>query len=169
MTTILTLLIGALIGAAIMYFISRKTFAEEMPNAVPPKGIISPTQAKTLDTAFDARHELISSGIVERPDNRSSWYALSDVRAYLEYAEKQAKDLHYTMDGMRLYLGAHPDSLGIVGYTTVFMIPTGFSNVSQHEATENDHLLKKGHGDIPGADGLDMGGPGDPPSANYPQ
>ena len=168
MNFFLILVLGALIGAAIMYLICRKTTSVELPNALPPKGLITPSQAKTLDVAFNSRHQLISDEIVKRPDNRSSWYSLSDLRGYLNYAEKQAQDLNYTMDGVRLYLGAHPDISGVVGYTTVFFVPTGSKNLSQTEALGVEQL-QKGNGDIPGGDGLDMGTPGDPPQANYPQ
>ena len=131
-----------------------------------PKGLITPAEAKALDKAFDSRHQLISDSIVKRPDNRSSWYSLEDMRAYLNLAEAEAKTAGYTMDGIRVYLGAHADDGNDVGYTTMFFIPTGTKNQSEGSMI-NMNLRKSG--DIPGGNGLNGGDDGDPPPANYPQ
>ena len=164
-------LLGALIGAAVVYFVCCKSSSLESV-AETPKGSITPAEAKALDEAFDSRHALISSDIVKRPDNRSSWYPLADFRQFLNSAEIQAKDLGYTMDGVRLYLGAYPDSDGEVGYTTMFFIPTGYlskNNAEGSMSSFNFSSLKAGSSDIPGGNGLNGGDSGDPPSANYPQ
>lgn len=130
-----------------------------MANA--PKGVITPDEAKVLDQAFDSRHKLISEDIVKRPDNRSSWWSLQDMKDYLEYAEAQVKELGYEMNGLRVYLGAYPDTKEGPGYTTMFMVPTADTSKGKDGGG-----LKS---DVPGADGLNGGAPGRPPSANYPQ
>ncbi len=160
-------LVGALMGAAIVYFLYNKTSTEEI--VADPKGIITPDEAKVLDQAFNSRHQLISDSIVKRPDNRSSWYSLSDVRSYLSIAEKQATDLGYTMDGVRIYLGAHPDTTNEVGYTTMFFVPTGTKNLAEGSMSLFNFNFAAPSPDIPGGDGLNGGEGGDPPSANYPQ
>jgi hypothetical protein len=132
-----------------------------------PKGVITPAEAKVLDQAFNTRHQLISDSIVKRPDNRSSWYSLTDMRDYLNYAENEAKGLGYTMDGVRVYLGAHATVKGQVGYTTMFFIPTGFQSVS--EGNMLGFSTRGGGKDIPGVGGMNGGEDGDPPGANYPQ
>jgi len=124
-----------------------------------PKGIITSTEASTLDKAFDSRHALISTDIVKRPDNRSSWWSLSDLEGFIKHAKTQAGTLEYDLNGFRMYLGAHADSGGQVGYTTVFIVPTGNPNGDP----------ETGKADIPKADGLNAGVSGQPPSANYPQ
>lgn len=167
MKNLLVFLVGALLGAAIVYFVCCKPSTEEMVNQ--PKGLITPAEASTLDKAFDTRHQLISTSIVGRPDNRSSWYSLSDVRDYLTYAENQAKDLGYTMNGIRVYLGAHADVGSEVGYTTMFLVPTGFSAKSEASMITLKNLKQLNNPDIPGGYGLNGGDPGQPPSANYPQ
>ncbi|MGC1631397.1 MAG: hypothetical protein WA749_04710, partial [Gelidibacter sp.] len=83
------------------------------------------------------------------------------------YAEKEAEELGYTMDGVRIYLGAHPDQNGEAGYTTMFFIPTGRSHKA--EASMLNFSMQSGGRDIPGGGGMDMAGDGYPPSANYPQ
>src|SRR5690606_7833221 len=143
---------------------------EDLENGVvAPKGVITPEEAKELDTAFNSRHELISDSIVGRPDNRSSWYSLSDMRDYLDYAVSETKDLGYTMDGVRVYLGAYPDTDNEVGYTTLFFVPTGFLASAEAGMNPFTSALPPTNPDIPGGPGLNVGGGGNPPSANYPQ
>ena len=156
------LVLGIIVGAAAMYFYCCNETIEEF---LPPKGIITPEQAKVLDEAFNSRHQLISDSIVKRPDNRSSWYSLSDMRAYLDFAESEAKGLGYTMDGVRVYLGAHPDEKE-VGYTTMFFIPTGTKSLSEGSMI---NLSLQKSGDVIGGSGLNGGENGIPPGANYPQ
>lgn len=162
-------LLGLIIGAAAVYFYCCKDDSESMIDFIEPKGLITPAQATTLDRAFNSRHQLISDSIVGRPDNRSSWYSLSDVRDYLYYAENQAKDLGYTMNGIRIYLGAHNDTANENGYTTMFIVPTG--NLVKSEANMNlfNFAIGDSNPDIPGGDGLNDGGMGNPPGSNYSQ
>lgn len=157
-------LLGLIIGAAAVYFYCCKDGGVEEITA--PKGLITPAEATVLDEAFNSRHQLISDSIVKRPDNRSSWYSLTDMRNYLSYAEKQAKDLGYTMDGIRVYLGAHANTANEVGYTTMFFIPTGTKTLAEGSMFNVSKQL--GGGDIIGGNGLNGGDPGDPPGANYP-
>ena len=173
MKNLLSLILGLIIGALIMYFYCCKTEDFGTPMVVvKPSGVISPKDAKTLDKAFDDRHELITKNIVIRPDNRSSWWSLKDMRNYLNYAEQQSKELGYTMDGVRVYLGAYPDkkvdSAIVVGYTTMFMVPTS-SEVEQVHQKGGSAFRAGDGGDVPGGDPLNDGGDGYPPPANYPQ
>ena len=167
MKNFLLLFIGVIIGALLMYYYCRQPKLEKIVSA--PKGLLTTEQAKTLDQAYNPRHKLISDAIVTRNggDNRSSWYGLEQVRNYLNYAEKEAEELGYTMDGVRIYLGAHPNQNGEAGYTTMFFIPTG----KPHKANASmfNFSMQSGGGDIPGGGGLDHGNQGDPPDTNYPQ
>lgn len=134
-----------------------------------PKGVITPDEARTLDAAFNSRHELISDSIVKRPDNRSSWWSLQDVKDYLAYAENQAKEQGYTMNGIRVYLGAYPDEKDQVGYTTMFMVPTGVKNGEPQEKGYSSEDGNRDNPDLLGSDGLNRSESGNPPSSNYPQ
>ena len=134
---------------------------------------ITPKEITTLTQAYDARYDLISKTFFSSEahgDNRSSWYSLEDLRKFLDDAEKQAGTLEpkYKMDGVRLYLGAHPTVGETPGYTTLLMVPTGLPIASldtEEQITEN----KKPSPDIQGLDGLDFGNQGSPPDSNYPQ
>ena len=123
-----------------------------------------------MDEAFNARHKLISDSILGKPDNRSAWWSLTDLKNYIAYAENQAKNLKYTMDGIRVYLAAHPNELN-GGFTTVFIAPTGYKSKAEGSMIDGDsqNIGDGGSGDIPGADPLNRGGNGNPPNANYPQ
>lgn len=131
---------------------------------VKPKGVITPERAMELDKNFNERHALIKNelGI---DDNRSSWYSLKDIQDYLVYAEDQAKDLGATMDGVRIYVGAYEDK----GLTTMFLVPTASSKMQKGSSSPFGMFTQGGSGDLNGADVLNMGGAGYPPSANYPQ
>lgn len=163
-----SLLLGLIIGALIMYFYCCNSGGLEgmEPGITKPDGVITQAEGEALDRAFNSRHALISNNIVKRPDNRSSWWSMEDIRDYLDYAENQAGGLGYTMDGIRVYLGAYPDIKGVVGYTTMFIAPTGTKKLP--EGTSN-FAAQIGGADIPGADPLNMGGGGTPPNSNYPQ
>ncbi len=126
-----------------------------------PKGLITPQQAQRLNDAYTARCELVSKDITKRPDNRSSWYSLEEIRNFLDYAETQAKKLGYEMDGIRIYCGAYEPKDGLVGYSTSFIVPTSSNKIGE-EGDGESH-------DIQGADGLNIGTSGHPPGANYPQ
>ena len=87
------------------------------------------------------------------------------MRTYLDFAESEAKGLGYIMDGVRVYLGAHPDEKE-VGYTTMFFIPTGTKSLSEGSMI---NLSLQKSGDVIGGSGLNGGENGIPPGANYPQ
>ncbi|MDW5289869.1 hypothetical protein [Formosa sp. PL04] len=141
---------------------SEKTNKKEAP-----RGLITPEQAKTLDQAYNCRHKLISSSILERPDNRSTWFSIEELEKFLAYAKSEATELGYTLDGIRLYEGAYPEEKGQLGYTTMFLIPTG--STPDNIKTKSLKVMSPGSGDIPGGSGLNMGQGGTPPQANYPQ
>jgi hypothetical protein len=127
-----------------------------------PIGLITPKEAKRLNDAFTKRCELISKEITKRPDNRSSWFSLEEIKAYLKYAENQAQEQGYEMNGIRIYCGAYPAVAGKEGYSTSFIVPTA-KIVNGVDASSSDKS------DIPDGDGLNGGQSGWPPSASYPQ
>lgn len=172
MRNILVLILGFLLGGLAMYLFCCRDQENGMEPTTPaaPNGLITSRDAMTLDQAYDPRYKLISDSIVKRPggDNRSTWYALEDLKGFLDYAEHQASGLNYTMNGVRIYLGAYPDTKTVEGYTTMFIVPTGYANTADAKTAKDDQSGKS-NSDIIGADGLNMGSGGRPPSANYPQ
>ncbi|WP_299364793.1 hypothetical protein [Winogradskyella sp.] len=164
-------ILGAIIGALTVYFICCKddSSIKGISKSAVPNGLITPLEATALDQAYDLRHSIISDSLLkntETGDNRSSWYPIADIRSYLEYAEQQADSLGYILDGLRIYAGAYPDTKEGPGLMTMFFIPTGTRNTAQGSMFS---LLQGGSNDIGGANGLNMGGQGDPPGAKYPQ
>lgn len=127
-----------------------------MSRFIKPSGVITSKEAQTMDQAFDERYAAMSK-CIGKDDNRSSWWSLDDMRNFLNYAENQARELGYTMDGVRIYEGAH----GEKGYTSMFIAPTGSKGTGGSRQAA-------GNGDIPDCDALNDGGNGNPPSANYP-
>lgn len=123
---------------------------------VKPNGVITSEQAKTMDRFFNARHEAMSN-CIGQSDNRSSWWSLDDLRNFLTYAENQAEQLGYTMNGVRIYNAAHSEN----GLSTLFIAPTGCEN--------NGNAKMMGSNDIPDCDLFNAGDFGEPPSKNYPQ
>ena len=164
------LVVGIVLGALAMYFYCcNKVGVTTPPEIIKPVGLITPKQASALDEAYNLKHTIINDSLFKKStnggDNRSSRWSLDDIRDYIKYAENQTAELDYTMDGLRLYLGSYPDKNGETGLTTLFFIPTGVKNTSQGSMIP----LQIGSHDISNADGLNIGGQGDPPAANYPQ
>lgn len=160
------LVVGAIIGFAAAYFYLGGTPDDGVPETVDaPRGVITEAEGIALDKAFNAKHRLISDSIMKRPDNRSSWFSLKDVRDYLIYAEAETAKAGYNMDGVRIYLGSYQDGQEGAGYTTMFFVPTGSKAVSEGGLFT---ATFQGGGDIPGGPGLNNGGNGDPPQGNYP-
>lgn len=165
------LILGIIIGAAAMYYYCTTEYdvVDSMVPISQPKGLISPKEIKVLTEAYNPRYDSISSQFfrgVEGGDNRSSWYSLEELNKYLGYAQAQADTLQYTFTGVRLYLAAHPSEGDVPGYTTILFAPTGYPNKSQGSFL---NFKYQGGGDLPGGDGLNHGGDGKPPGANYPQ
>lgn len=170
MKNFLALVIGILIGAALMHIYNSDDTKEVVAQKAKPKGLITPAEAKVLDQAYNIKHQIINDSLFKKStdggDNRSSWYSLEDVEAYIEIAKNEASGLGYTMDGIRVYLGSYPDSKDQTGYTTMFLIPTGTPNESNGSFLS---LPQGGSNDIPGGSGLNKGQNGVPPGSNYPQ
>ena len=164
MKKLLLLLFGFAIGFLVCYFFSNK--ASSYDAMVTPKGIIKPAEAIKLDVAYNTRHQLISDSIVGKPDNRSSWWSLSDLEGFVSHAKNQADSLKYDLNGFRMYMGAHPIVKGQAGYTTIFIVPTGVPVLLKGTS---GFAPPTGNGDIPGADGLNDSANGNPPAASYPQ
>lgn len=162
------LILGLIIGAAAMYYYcSMEQADDESMSPTAPKGLIKPAEIKTMTEAYNPRYDTITSVFfrgIDGGDNRSSWYSLEDLQSYLDYAENEAGELKYTMDGVRLYLGVKAAEGGNPGYTTLLFVPTGYPNTSKGSMFN----FRQGGGDIPGGSGLDHGGNGIPPSGNYP-
>ncbi len=164
------LILGIILGALAMYFYTNGTEGEPKALAIiKPKGVITPAEARALGRAFNLKHKIINDSLFKGSktgDNRSSWWAIEDIQNYINYAENQAGELGYIMNGLRVYVGAYPNANGETGLTTMFFIPTGYKNTAKGSMITIPQGVVD---DIPGGDGLNKGQQGDPPGANYPQ
>ena len=167
MKNLFTFILGLIIGALIMYFYCCKQEPIEM-NPIKPHGVITQEEAVFLDKNWTEYRKMANDSAAGKPDNRSCWWSLEDMRNYLDYAESQAKDLDYTMNGVRVYLGVYGEEAGEdkAGYTTMFLAPTG---IPIQPAGTSNFVARTGNGDIPGGDPLNDSTGGNPPPANYPQ
>jgi len=175
MKKFLVFLLGLIIGALAMYYYCCKISESEEPAKkmalVKPTGVITPAQAMALDANWTKSRKKAVDSAAGRPDNRSSWWSLEDLQNYLAYAENQAGQLGYEMNGIRVYLGVYPGNApnGKSDYTTMFIVPTGKRLNSGADFNLLNLKMQSGKGDIPGGEGMNDGDPGDPPSGNYPQ
>lgn len=171
MKNFVLLILGVFLGAIAMYFYTSGLKSHQVAETlqlVKPNGLISPSEAKTLNNAYDLRHRIISDSLfstAKTTDNRSVWFDLEEVQSYIKYAENQSVELGYSMNGLRLYLGAYPEVKGQAGLTTLFFVPTGVKNTSKGAIL----FFSQGGGgiDIPGSDGLNKGSKGIPPGSGY--
>lgn len=160
-----SLILGIFLGALCMYFYLNNNKEKGLNPIIKPRGVISSEAAMVLDSTYNSRYNLISDSIVKRPDNRSTWWSIEDISNYIVYAKSEANSLGYSLDGLRVYLGAYPTVKDTVGYTTMFIVPTGSlskDNDSIGFRTDLKH-------DIKDIDPLNMGSGGNPPNSNYPQ
>jgi len=116
-----------------------------------PRGIISASEAKKLSDNWTALRANANNKAAGQPDNRSSWYSFDDMQNFLNLI----KESNPNVNGVRFYLGVQTSKENPKGMTTVFMVPTQDKNGL--------------NADIEGAEGMDLGHNGYPPSASYPQ
>lgn len=166
-------ILGIILGALAMYFYFHNyQNINDMGQTPQPSGLITPAEIQTLTQAYNDRYQTITDTYfkgVEGGDNRSSWYDIEDLENFIKIAKQEASDLGYTMNGVRLYLGAHPTVDGIPGYTTMLLVPTGYENSSEGNMINSGLQKGGGNNDIGGANGMNQGQNGIPPGINYPQ
>ena len=165
-----------------------------------PDGAISPKKAAQLDQNYtNTRYELINKYLGQRArdpkkgkytqmemdslmqadsekrgfmDNRSSWWSIDEIEAYIAYAKQEAKKNNYLLDGLRIYQGAYNDTVingkKQIGLATVFIVPTGKKAVGQKGSIFPTIAVKESS-DISGVYPLNEGHRGDPPHSSYPQ
>lgn len=108
-----------------------------------------------------SRDSLRSANGESYQDNREVWFDLEELKNYINYVEQYGKDKNYEDLGIRVYLGSKGVKEDGKARTTVFFYGTGRN-------TNGAVQLKNGNGTIdpnlPGADGLNRGNSGMPPS-----
>ncbi|WP_228851918.1 hypothetical protein [Aegicerativicinus sediminis] len=182
MKNFLLFLTGLILGFLVCYFINKDSDIKDEPKMVEepdmvveepvqqermakPSGLVTPDQMKVLSENYNERHQAVER-VFGKEDNRSSWYALDDIKSYLQYADSAATAKGYELDGIRLYIGAKGDSKN-KDMITLFISPTGKRMTGEGSFLFNTY--QSGSGDITDIDGLDDGTGGYPPSVGYPQ
>lgn len=131
-----------------------------------PAHAISKKRAISLSNNYTARYDSISR-IIGKEDNRSTWYSLKELKAYIAYIEAQGKEQGYAVDGIRFYLGAYPtDDKNIKkqNETTIFLAPTGKKIEITKKSTKIGNPTSP---DILTIDAYNFGNPGWPPHKTY--
>ncbi|MBU2951834.1 hypothetical protein KO493_14130 [Tamlana agarivorans] len=105
----------------------------ETANYYIPDGVISTDYAISLNQAWNAKNAAIYSkaGLSKADENQSFWWSLEDLRNYLAYAEQEAKEKGYHMNGVRVYLAAYPEK---GNENTLFFAPTGYETAAKASA-----------------------------------
>lgn len=137
---------------------------------------ITSQEAKELNQNFVKTRSKKLNKIVEKEEGHphekdaiSSWFSLEEIKEYIAYVEEQGKEKGIDINGLRVYFGsygANDKKAAKKGLSTVFFVPTE----ARVGAQQKDGLTSvEGGSDVDGVDGLNGGGLGDPPSAEYPQ
>ncbi len=131
-----------------------------------PKGVISIKKANALNNEWTKTRKQAMDKCIQdetggkiKEDNRSSWWSLDDLTAYIKYAKKQAKKKGFELNGFRVYAGAYNKNNNC--YCTSFIVPTAEESLGKdgNGITESIDLAIKP---------LNRGQGGHPPNASYP-
>ncbi len=92
----------------------------------PPQQSISFEQANNLEEEFKSTRAGIINDSLDIVDTRDFWFDLEVLKKYIDYVEQEAEEKGLENLGLRVYLGAYPQSANYPnpGFTTVFLVPT---------------------------------------------
>ena len=130
---------------------------------------ITSAEAKELNQNFVKTRSKAIDIAIKKKDALSSWFSIDELKEFIATIEHEGKDKGTTVNGIRIYFGAYPkdakkpkkDNL-----STVFLVPTqAYPGSMQKDGAE----VVEGGNDIEDLGGLNLGGTGIPPSAQYPQ
>lgn len=135
-------------------------------NVVRPEHAITKAQAIELSNNYTARYDN-NSRAIGKPDNRSTWYSLDELKNYIAYIEAQGKEQGYAVDGIRFYLGAYSadnKDADKQNFTTIFLAPTGMKMGTMIERSMSSGTANQ---DILTIDAYNFGSGGWPPHTSY--
>jgi len=156
-----------IIGCFVLVIILTACTNTNPTKVVKPSHAISKEHAITLSNNYTARYDSISR-IIGKEDNRSTWYSLKELKAYIAYIEVQGKEQGYAVDGIRFYLGAYAKdnkNPKKQNETTIFLSPTGKKTGTETQKTMGANPTSP---DIMTIEAYNFGGNGWPPSGVYP-
>lgn len=89
-----------------------------------PKKCISVEEARKLqDKWTNTRGKEIRRG-QGYEDTREFWYTLDELQDYLDYVREKSKEQGVAKPGIRVYLGAYPQTDEKRSFSTIFLAPT---------------------------------------------
>ena len=132
---------------------------------------ITSAEAIKLNKKFiDTQGKAIKKAI-GKSDALSSWFSIEELKNFITDVEKEGKDKGITVNGIRIYFGAYPKDASKPkkdNLSTVFLVPTKpYVGSIQKDGVDGEG--NNGGNDIEELGGLNMGGTGIPPEAEYPQ
>lgn len=130
------IILGFIIGAVLTYYFCPRpsdsgTTEKVETKVVKPSGVISVEEAIQLNNNWTKfRKKVVDSAAKKQGrkiDKRSVGWSVADVRNYLDWAEVESKNLGYSMDSIRVYLGVYDKKQGKNkdGFSTMFIAPSG--------------------------------------------
>ena len=92
----------------------------------PPQQSISFQQANNLEEEYKRTRAGIINDSLDIVDTRDFWFSLETLKEYIDYVEQEAEEMGKENLGIRIYLGAYPQSANYPnpGFATVFFVPT---------------------------------------------
>ncbi|CAH8282921.1 hypothetical protein EV196_11522 [Mariniflexile fucanivorans] len=169
MKNLIYIILGAIIGAVLTYyFCPRQLEGEESVKIVKPKNVISVKEAKVLNDNWTLYRKAAVDSAAQKQgrkeDDRSTYWSLTDIENYLEFAKNESDSLGYQMTGIRVYLGVYGKDAdeSKKDLTTMFIVPTG----SKSKASSLNLNFIGNDEDVPGGSPLNRGTGG---GGGYPQ
>jgi len=122
------------------------------------------TRGKALDKIVENE-----TGKPKKKDAISSWFSIEELQTFINDVVAEGKEKKITVDGVRIYFGAYSkndEKQDKKALSTVFLVPTqpAVGSLQKDEALAVATSL-----DIEDIDGMNRGGVGNPPEAEYPQ
>ncbi|MBZ9729162.1 hypothetical protein LB467_05640 [Salegentibacter sp. JZCK2] len=103
-----------------------------------PKKCISVEKAKQFEKKWvETRGKDIENG-EGYPDTREFWYSLDELQEYLDYVREKSKEQKVKKPGIRIYLGAYPQTNDKKSFSTIFLAPTKEKSGNSDLETEED-------------------------------
>ncbi len=92
-----------------------------------PEKCISVEEAKELQQVWCNTRTPEIDRCIGFEDTREFWWSVEELMEYLKYVKKKSRKMGIDNPGIRMYLGAYPDSKCKMGkgYATLFLAPTG--------------------------------------------
>ncbi len=102
-----------------------------------PKKCISVDDAKKLQKKWvDTRGKDIQE-CEGYEDTREFWYSLDELQEYLDFVREKSNEQEVKKPGIRIYLGAYPQTNDKKSFSTIFLAPTKEKSNSDGETAED--------------------------------